>query len=185
MKYSADAECEMVFCVLEVILWIFALWWNILPCGKMWNNFLTEIVKYLTSFDVKWNLPTFAKRIFHICGANISQRSYFICPQGKFRWKKHTFVYQDNVCFFQRNLPLRASEIAPLWNICSANVKYSLRECGQISFHIATEGLNISQFTKWIISHSACAEYFTKNLAQLHFWLIYKAAPWFICDFVV
>ena len=28
--------------------------------------------------------------------------------------KKHTFVYQDNVCFFQRNLPLRASEIAPL-----------------------------------------------------------------------
>ena len=28
--------------------------------------------------------------------------------------KKHTFVYQDNVCFFQRNLPLRASEIASL-----------------------------------------------------------------------
>ena len=40
--------------------------------------------------------------------------------------KKHTFVYQTNVCFFQRNLPLRASEIATLWNICSANVKYSL-----------------------------------------------------------
>ena len=28
--------------------------------------------------------------------------------------KKHTFVYLDNVCFFQRNLPLRASEIASL-----------------------------------------------------------------------
>ena len=28
--------------------------------------------------------------------------------------KKHTFVYQDNVCFFQRNLPLQASEIASL-----------------------------------------------------------------------
>ena len=40
--------------------------------------------------------------------------------------KKHTFVYQDNVCFFQRNLPLRASEIATLWNICFTNVKYSL-----------------------------------------------------------
>ena len=43
--------------------------------------------------------------------------------------KKHTFVYQDNVCFFQRNLPVRASEIATLWNI-------RWRECGQISFHI-------------------------------------------------
>ena len=36
--------------------------------------------------------------------------------------KKHTFVYQDNVCFFQRKLPLRASEIALLWNIRFANV---------------------------------------------------------------
>ena len=28
--------------------------------------------------------------------------------------KKHTFVYQDNVCFFKRNLPFMASEIASL-----------------------------------------------------------------------
>ena len=55
----------------------------------MWNNVLTYIVKYLTSFDVKWNSPTFAQRTFHICATNISQRSYFTCLKGKFRWKKH------------------------------------------------------------------------------------------------
>ena len=46
-------------------------------------------MKYLTSFDVKWNSHTFAQRTFRICAANISQRSYFTCPKGKFRWKKH------------------------------------------------------------------------------------------------
>lgn len=33
-----------------------------------------------------------------------------------------------NAGSFQRNLPLRASEIATLWNICFANVKYSLAQ---------------------------------------------------------
>ena len=54
----------------------------------MWNNVLTHIVKYLTSFDVKWNSP------LYICEANISQRSYFTwrshisLAEGEFRWKK-------------------------------------------------------------------------------------------------
>ena len=56
--------------------------WNVLP-SKTWNNVLTHIVKYLTSLDVKWNLPTFAKRTFHICKANISPRSDFTCPKGQ------------------------------------------------------------------------------------------------------
>ena len=44
-----------------------------------------------------WNeiCPRSRQRTFHICEANISQRSYFTCPQGKFRWKKHAFA-----CFF-------------------------------------------------------------------------------------
>ena len=63
--------------------------------------------------------------------------------------KKHL---QSQV-LFSTKFALRASEIASLWNICSANVKYSLRECGQISFHIATDGSNISQ--------CAIAHYFT------------------------
>ena len=67
---------------------------------RMWNNFLAEIVKYLTSFNVKWNSP------LHICEANISQRSYFTwrshisLAEGEFRWKKHTLSWQTNVCFF-------------------------------------------------------------------------------------
>ena len=48
--------------------------------------------------------------------------------------KKHTFVYQDNVCFFQRNSP-SASEIAPLWNICFANVKRRISFIYGVSFN--------------------------------------------------
>ena len=50
------------------------------------------------------------------------------------------------------------SEIASLWNICSANVRR------RILFHIATNGSNISQFTEWIISPWASANDFTKKL---------------------
>ena len=92
VKYSAFAECEIIFCVFEVVLRVFDLSWNILPYGKMWNNFLAEIVKYLPPptalVDVKWNSPP------HICEANISQRSYFTwrsqisLAEGEFHWKK-------------------------------------------------------------------------------------------------
>ena len=55
---------------------------------------------------------------------------------------------------FSTKFALRASEIALLWNIYSANVKYSLRECWQISFHIERSEIfhNVRQH---IISHSA------------------------------
>ena len=64
---------------------------------------------------------------------------------------------KTNVCFFQRNLPLRASEIASLWNICFANVKYSLTRMWA-NF--------ISHRTKWDISQCAIAHYFTFGNAE-------------------
>ena len=54
----------------------------------MWNNSLREL--WNISLRSMWNeiCPHSRQRIFHICGANISQRSYFTCLEGKFRWKK-------------------------------------------------------------------------------------------------
>ena len=76
------------------------VWW----CGKRKNDVAASpqwcygfaIVMYC-AFGAKWNeiCPHSRQRIFHICEANISQRSYFTCPQGKFRWKKHACA-----CFF-------------------------------------------------------------------------------------
>ena len=54
----------------------------------MWNNFLAEIVKYLTSWDVKWNSPfTFAKQIFHSEAISLG-RCQISLAEGEFRWKK-------------------------------------------------------------------------------------------------
>ena len=59
----------------------------------MWNNVLPHIVKYLTSFDVKWNLPTFASaNISHAEGVFHISQKYFTCLKGKFRWKKHLLL---------------------------------------------------------------------------------------------
>ena len=72
----------------------------------MWNNSLREswniapIASQRFGRNVKWNLPTFAKRIFHICGANISQRSYFTCPQGQISLKKAHIVLVDKCVLF-------------------------------------------------------------------------------------
>ena len=60
----------------------------------------------------------------------------------------------------QRNLPFRASEIASRWNICFANVKCSLRERGQISFHIE-QGEIFHNMRQHIISRFAIAKHFT------------------------
>ena len=58
----------------------------------MWNNFLAEIVKYLTPFDVKWNSPfTFAKQIFHSEAISLG-RCQISLAAGEFRWKKHICV---------------------------------------------------------------------------------------------
>ena len=54
----------------------------------MWNNSLAKIVKYLTTFDVKWNSPfTFAKQIFHSVAISHdeaifhSPKANFVAPQ--------------------------------------------------------------------------------------------------------
>ena len=63
----------------------------------MWNNFLTEIVKYLPSVDVKWNSPsTFAKQIFH-SGAISHGEAIFHSPKANFVEKKHLL---SQVLFF-------------------------------------------------------------------------------------
>ena len=77
MKYSPCGECEII------------------PLRKLCN---------IASFVAMWNeiCPHSRQRIFHICGANISQQSYFTCPQGKFRWKKHTLSGRQMCAFFWR-----------------------------------------------------------------------------------
>ena len=58
---------------------------------------------------------------------------------------------------------LWASEIASLWNICSANVKYSLMQMWANFISHRTQW-DISQFTKWIISPWAQANDFIKTV---------------------
>ena len=54
----------------------------------MWNNSLREL--WNISLRSMWNeiCPHSRQRIFHICEANISQRSYFTCPKGQISLKK-------------------------------------------------------------------------------------------------
>ena len=70
----------------------------------------------------------------------------------------------------QRNLPIWASEIASRWNICFANVKCSLREHGQISFHIERSEIFHNRAKRL---RSNLAHYFTFCLAK-HFTYIYR-----------
>ena len=54
----------------------------------MWNNFLAESVKYLTSFDVKWNLPTFASaNISHLRSKYFTAKLFHL-PEGQISLKK-------------------------------------------------------------------------------------------------
>ena len=54
----------------------------------MWNNFLAEIVKYLTPFDVKWNSPfTFAQQIFHSEAISLGEAK-FHSPKANFVEKR-------------------------------------------------------------------------------------------------
>ena len=69
----------------------------------MWNNVLSHIVKYCSpllrnDLVAMWNeiCPHSHQRIFHICGANISQRSYFTCPKANFTEKSTCWCK----CFF-------------------------------------------------------------------------------------
>ena len=58
---------------------------------RMWNNSLRELWNIApTGRNVKWNLPTFAKRIFHTPQAYFTfRRNISLARKGKFRWKKH------------------------------------------------------------------------------------------------
>ena len=78
-------------------------------------------------------------------------------------WQKKAHICLPRQCvLFSTKFALRASEIALLWNICSANVKYSLRECGQISFHIERSEI-FHNFRKEIISHFAARQNISPN----------------------
>ena len=68
----------------------------------MWNNFLAEIVKYLTSpmalFDVKWNLPTFASaNISHLRSKYFTAKLFHLPARANFV-EKSTSATQ--MCFF-------------------------------------------------------------------------------------
>ena len=58
---------------------------------RMWNNSLRELWNIApTGRNVKWNLPTFAKRIFHTPQAYFTfRRNISLARKGKFRWQKH------------------------------------------------------------------------------------------------
>ena len=56
---------------------------------------------------------------------------------------------------FSTKFALRASEIALLWNICFANVKYSLARMWANFISHCDEGAIFHNFRKKIISHSA------------------------------
>ena len=71
-----------------------ALWGEkseIFGLRRMWNNSLRELWNIApTGRNVKWNLPTFAKRIFHTPQAYFTfRRNISLARKGKFRWKKH------------------------------------------------------------------------------------------------
>ena len=104
----------------------------------MWNNFLAEIVKYLTLFDVKWNSPfTFAKQIFHSEAISHGE-AIFHSPKANFV-EKSTHLSTKTMCAFFNEIRLRRVKYGfAMWN--SFAVKYLLRKCdGRISFHIATK----------------------------------------------
>ena len=75
VKYSAYAECEIIHFVNCEIL---------RPSVAMWNEIC----------------PHSRQRIFHICEANISQRSYFTCPQGQISLKKAQICLGRQICAF-------------------------------------------------------------------------------------
>ena len=63
-------------------------------------------------------------------------------------------------CFFQRNLPYgQVKYFFEMWNTPAACEIFAMRMWANFISHRPTG--DISQFTKWIISHSAYAEYFT------------------------
>ena len=118
-------------------------------CAIIWWFGITEPIAYapLAQMDRAQASDAWCRRFE---SAMVRQKKAHICLP------RQCVLFSTKFAFGEWNMA-PPCEIAPLWNICFATVK------GRISFHIATVGSNISQFTEWIISHSAYAEYFTWN----------------------
>ena len=57
---------------------------------RMWNNFLAEIVKYLTLFDVKWNSFIHTPQAYFTAEGNFTRVGVFHSfRRNEFHWKKH------------------------------------------------------------------------------------------------
>ena len=69
----------------------------------MWNNFLAEIVKYLTSVDVKWNLPTFASaNISHLRSKYFTAKLFHLPARANFVEKSTHCLGRQMCAFFWR-----------------------------------------------------------------------------------
>ena len=113
-KMRGTLRVPLIFCARRIKLQLI-IYSEIFDLRRMWNNFLAKIVKYC-SVVAMWNeiCPHSRQRIFHICKANISQRSYFTCPKGKFRWKKHLLsqvLFSGSPCWTWTNDSLINSQV--------------------------------------------------------------------------
>ena len=89
----------------------------------------------------------------HICNADVLFSTKFACGE----WNLAT----------------------PKWN--SFAVKYLLRKCEKANFISHRTKWDISQFTRWIISHSATPNISLEKHHNL-LRMIYKATPWFVSE---
>ena len=105
-------------------------------CG-MWNVCLAANVKY-RSFVAMWNkiCPRSRSEHFTRVIAFHTPQAYFTCPQGQISLKKALAIAS---AFFSEICPCGQVKYAcGVWNAIT-RVKCSLRERGQILFHIATK----------------------------------------------
>ena len=97
--------------------------------------------------------------------------------------EKSTHLSTKTMCAFFNEIRLRRVKYgSAMWN--SSAVKYLLRKCEKANFISHRTKWDISQFTRWIISHSATPNISLekhRNLLQM----IYKATSWFICESVL
>ena len=104
----------------------------------------------------KWLTPHVSRVLLREIAGDFSSGHESTIPHQK---KAHICL-PDKCVLFSTKFALRASEIASLWNICSANVKYSLTRMWANFISHCDEGAIFHNFRKEIISHSAHAEYF-------------------------
>ena len=119
------------FCVLRIKFSEISRWRGI------WNVCLAANVKYC-SFVAMWNkiCPRSRSEHFTRVIAFHTLQAYFTCPQGQISLKKALAIAS---AFFSEICPCGQVKYAcSVWNAIT-RVKCSLRERGQILFHIATK----------------------------------------------